>query len=277
MIYNPAFAGTFPYQAIQIGGRFQWVGLKGAPMTQYLTFNSGFKKKRFGIGAHILNDVIGARVSQSIYADFGYNLRLNRKNHKLAFGISGGVDIEHYNFSDLYVNPGDEPDPFRRNVLVINPNFGAGIFYYGDNFFGGVSVPRILQNEIAVFDTTGIERHQVSTQHLYLSGGYTFKITNSIQIRASSMLKLSLNAPITADITGSVVLRQKFLIGLNYRIHESVGVHTNIRMGKGWIFGYAYDFPINELILNQFGTHELMIGFEFGKIRRRSSVSCFYF
>ncbi len=277
MLYNPAFAGTFPYTSIQAGSRFQWIGIKGAPMTQYLSFNTGFKKKSFGIGAHFINDIIGARLIQSAYVNFGYNIKLNRKNHRLAFGMSGGIDIEQLSFSNLYVNEDDVNDPFRINQMIYNPNFGGGVYYYGEEFFAGVSVPRILQNQLAVYDTSALNRHNFRNQHIYLSGGYSFKLTNTIKLRTSAMVRLVVNSPVTFDISSSVVFYDKFLVGINYRYNESIGVNANFKAGKKWIIGYAYDFPTNGLVLKQWGSHEIMIGLMLGKERKRSSVSCFYF
>ena len=277
MIYNPAFAGTFPYTSIQASSRFQWIGIKGAPMTQYLSFNTGFKKKSFGIGAHFINGIIGARLSQSAYMDFGYNIKLNRKNHRLAFGMSAGIDIQQLQFSNLYVNADDVNDPFRINSTIYSPNFGAGIYYYGDNFFAGASVPRILQSNLAVYDTVSMNRHNITSQHLYLMGGYNFQLTHTISLRTSAMVKLVINSPVTFDITSSVIFYDKFMIGANYRFNESIGVNANFKVGKKWVFGYAYDFPINDVAFKQWGTHEVMIGLCLGQGRKKSPVSCFYF
>ncbi len=277
MIFNPAFAGTFPHTAIQVGARFQWIGIKGAPMTQYASFNTGFKKKSFGIGAHFINGIIGARLTQSAYVNFGYNIKLNRKNHRIAFGLSAGIDIEQLQFSNLYVNPDDANDPYRVNQVIYNPNFGIGAYYYGDKFFAGLSVPRILQNQIAVYDTAALERHNIRNQHMYIMGGYNFKITNTINIRTSAMVRLVLNAPVSFDVTSSVVFYDKFLVGLNYRFHESIGVLANFKLGKKWTIGYAYDLPVNDLAFNQWGSHEIMIGLNLGANRKKSPVGCFYF
>lgn len=277
MLYNPAFTGTFPYSSIQTGARFQWVGIKGAPMTQYISVNSGFPKKNFGLGLVMMNDMVGARMTQSVYLQFGYSFRLNKKNHRLSFGMSGGLDIEQLRFKGLYVNEEDESDPYRTNEIIYNPNFGAGMYYYGDHFFAGFSIPRILQNQLAVYDSSFANRHNFRNQHMYLSGGYEFKITNTIKIRTSAMLKFVVKAPITFDISSAVVFYDKFMVGAQYRFNESVGVIANFKIGKKWMIGYAYDFPINDLMLRQGGTHEIMIGLQLGKTRKRSSVSCFYF
>jgi type IX secretion system PorP/SprF family membrane protein len=161
--------------------------------------------------------------------------------------------------------------------MIYNPNVGAGIYYYGDNFFAGFSIPRILQNQLAVYDSTALERHNFRNQHMYLSGGYNFKITSTIGMRTSAMLKLVINAPVTFDINASVVFYDKFLVGLNYRFNESIGVNANFKVGKKWIIGYAYDLPTNALAFQQWGSHEIMVGLNLGQGRKKSTVSCFYF
>jgi type IX secretion system PorP/SprF family membrane protein len=277
MLYNPAFAGTFPHTAIQAGCRFQWIGIKGAPMTQYASFNTGFKKKSFGIGAHFINGIIGARLTQSAYVNFGYNVKLNRKGHRLALGISGGIDIEQLQFSNLYVNPDDVNDPLRINEVIYNPNFGAGAYYYGENFFAGFSIPRILQNQLAVYDSAALDRHNFRNQHMYVMGGYNFKITNTISMRTSAMVRLVVNAPVSFDISTSVVFYDKFLVGVNYRFNESIGINANFKIGKKWTIGYAYDLPTNALAFQQWGSHEIMFGLNLGTSRKKSPVGCFYF
>jgi type IX secretion system PorP/SprF family membrane protein len=112
---------------------------------------------------------------------------------------------------------------------------------------------------------------------MYLSGGYNFKITSTIGMRTSAMLKLVINAPVTFDINASVVFYDKFLVGLNYRFNESIGVNANFKVGKKWIIGYAYDLPTNALAFQQWGSHEIMVGLNLGQGRKKSTVSCFYF
>lgn len=277
LLFNPAFSGTFPYSNIQAGSRFQWIGIKGAPMTQYITFNTGFKKKSFGIGGFIMNDMIGSRLIQSSYISFGYNFRLNRKNHRIALGISGGVDIQHLNFQNLYVNDDDLNDPFRINQIQWSPNVGAGIYYYGEPFFVGFSVPRILQNRISASNSLSPDHHNLHTQHFYLMGGYTFRLTNTINLKTSAMMKFVVNAPPSFDIMAAVTFYDRFLVGVNYRYPESIGVIANFKLGKKWTIGYAYDFPVNDIVLKQWGTHEIMIGLTLDRERKKSPVSCFYF
>jgi len=276
MLFNPAYAGTNPYTSVMMGTRFQWVGIKGAPMTQYLSFNTGFKKQKIGFGLHVINDVIGARVNQGIYANIAYAVKLNYKKHRLAFGLSGGVDILHVNFTGLYVNLEDQNDPFRVADRVYSPNVGFGMYYYGENFFAGVSVPRVFGSAFSFRDSVNHKPLSLHDQHLYLTGGYTFQVSPQVQIRPSVLVKMVFDAPVTFDVNVNVKLGDRWWLGTYYRFNESVGANFSLRMGKSMYLGYAYDFPINAMAFNQWGTHELMIGIDLSKNRKRSPVSCFF-
>jgi hypothetical protein len=52
---------------------------------------------------------------------------------------------------------------------------------------------------------------------------------------------------------------ERFNVGLMYRFHESVGVNLGFTIKNFLTIAYAYDFPINDLRTNQFGTHEVAL------------------
>lgn len=276
MLFNPAYAGTNPYHTFMAGCRFQWVGIKGAPMTQYASFNTGSKKQKLGFGVHAINEIIGARMNQSIFVNVAYAVKLNHYNHRLALGLDAGIDFQQMDFTRLYVNPEDQADPYRINTTVYTPNVGFGLYYYGENFFAGVSVPRVFSTSLSVRDSVFHSPFSFYNQHLYLTGGYDFKISDVVRIRPSALVKLVPNAPVTFDVNLNVKLGQKLWLGTYYRYNESVGANFALQIGKKYYLGYAYDFPINSLVLNQWGSHEIMFGIDLARNRKRSPVSCFF-
>jgi hypothetical protein len=84
------------------------------------------------------------------------------------------------------------------------------------------------------------------------------------------------DAPVTFDVNMNVKLGEKLWIGTYYRFNESVGANFSVKMGKMMYLGYAYDMPVNDMAFRQGGTHELMLGIDLAKNRRRSPVSCFF-
>src|SRR5688572_1463501 len=195
LAFNPAYAGSRGSVNITALGRFQWVGINGAPMTQFLSVHMPFKSQSIGVGLHVTNDRIGSRTSQSIYADFAYAIRLNKAEDRLSFGITGGIDLHQFNFNGLVVN-----DPNDINYLNafsgVNPNFGAGIYYYGKRHYLGISVPRLL--ELSLSNSTLSTASE--SRHYYLAAGYVFKLNSVIDFKPSLLLKITENAPFTFDV-----------------------------------------------------------------------------
>ncbi|MBL0912492.1 MAG: type IX secretion system membrane protein PorP/SprF [Bacteroidia bacterium] len=255
LYYNPAYAGS--RNAISMTGmaRFQWTGWKGAPMTQWFSVHMPFLNQTLGAGLHMVNDRIGARRRTAAFADISASVRLNKKGHRLAFGLSGGVDFQQFNFSDLQVN--DPNDPLYGQSFVKNTgNFGAGIYYYGERHYIGISSPRILQNQINNIDSLSAS---LNRRHFFLAAGYVFRLNSVLDFKPSTLIKITPNAPLTFDINASFLLYERVWLGAMYRFHESAGLNAVVRIKEILHIGYAYDFPVNRLRTNQRGTHEIMV------------------
>ena len=87
--FNPAYAGSRgDFNAVAIV-RSQWVGMNGAPKSQFISLNSPLKIRNMSLGMHLSNDQIGARNRTSFYGDYAYTLRFKRGGN-LNLGVSGG-------------------------------------------------------------------------------------------------------------------------------------------------------------------------------------------
>lgn len=251
--YNPAYCGSRGSINMAAVGRFQWVGWDGAPMTQFFSINMPFVHNTVGVGLHFFNDNIGSRNNTSIFADFAYHIQLNKKGHKLSFGITGGVDLHQYDFNNLQVF--DPTDPtYLNSYFQALPNFGAGIYYYGERHYVGVGIPRLLENDLTANPSLSNQ-----TRHFFVAGGYVFNINSVVQFKPSATIKITPNAPLTFDINANVFLFERFWAGAMYRFHESVGINMAYTINNFLTIGYSYDFPINDMRTNQYGSHEVAI------------------
>lgn len=258
MQFNPAYAGSRGTVNITGIGRFQWVGIKGAPVTQFVSVHAPFRDKSVGIGLNMTHDQIGSRNRTSAFANFSFGIRVNKKGDRFAFGASAGMDYMQYNFSTLnVVDPGEEI--YINNYAEIRPNFGLGIYYYGERHFLGLSAPRLLESRINN-DTLSTA---IQTRHFFLTGGYVFKLNSALQLKTSALVKVTPYAPMTFDVNVNFLIYDRLSVGAMYRFHESVGANISVKATNWLTFGYAYDFPVNSLRLNQFGTHEVMLAFDF--------------
>lgn len=275
LLFNPAYAGSRGTIHGVADARFQWVGIDGAPMSQFLSFDLPVANQNLGLGLHASNDRIGARSRTSVFADISYALKLNKKGHRFAFGMSAGADWQVYDFQKTFTY--DQADPnYTYYASKVRPNFGAGVYYYGERFYAGVSIPRLLRNRLRDNGTIG---EALQRRHLYITGGYVFKLSSVVDFKPSVLVKLAENAPVTFDINANFFLFKTLWIGPSYRFNESAGVNCAIMVKDFMSFGYAFDFPVNGLSImntNQKGTHEIMVTFDI-KTKKKSYISPRYF
>ena len=59
LAFNPAYAGSNDHLTLGLLHRSQWVGIDGAPTTQWLFAHSPLKNERVGVGINLTNDLIG--------------------------------------------------------------------------------------------------------------------------------------------------------------------------------------------------------------------------
>jgi len=272
LYYNPAYAGSRNALSAIAIARFQWVDFKGAPTTQWFSIQAPLMNKSMGVGAHMVNDRIGARTRTSIFADVSTSIALNNKTSRLAVGISGGIDMIGYDFSKVVAQ--SQNDPYYNKVFnETKPNIGAGIYYYSDKHFIGISSPRLVEVSSNILDTTKIT---LNARHFFLTGGTVLKLNSVLKLLPSTMIKYTSNSPITIDLNASLLMYEKLRTGIMYRFNESLGVNFVFTIKEMLSIGYVYDFPINGLRTYQNGSHEIFVRFDF-KGKKTSFQSPRYF
>ncbi len=272
--FNPAYAGSRGTIHLVAHHRSQWVGIQGAPMTQYFSFSMPLAKQNIGIGLHATNDMIGVRRNTGVFADFAYALKLNRFNHRLAFAITGGADLYQVDYSGLPVQDPNDPNYGLGSFFRAMPNFGLGIMYYGKNHFVGFSIPRLLS--FSLNHQTGWGGPSAIIRHYYLVGGYNFNVGPEWQIKPSAIIQLTENAPPTFTLNPSAVWIKKLWMGLLWRYNESLGFNLGLYLWEKLHIAYAFDFPYNDLRYNNYGSHEILIGIDIGKRKKRPSDCSFF-
>ena len=138
-VLNPAYAGSRGATSIGILGRTQWVGVDGAPQTFTLSAHAPVGKA-VGLGLSVIHDEIGPVKEDNVYADFSYTL-ITSDEGRLAFGIKGGVTFMDVR-ETLMIDGGD---PLNIPIHQTSPNIGAGVFYYNQRFYAGLSAPNFLE------------------------------------------------------------------------------------------------------------------------------------
>ncbi len=260
-ILNPAYAGSRDALSVVVDARSQLTGWKGAPKTNSFIMHTPLMNESIGVGLNVVNDVIGPTNKTALFGDFAYRLRLNKKNDRLCFGIRAGADLIRNNLSSLSVN--DAADP----LVISNTNFntntfntGAGVYYYGQRFFVGLTAPKIIPNKLSK-DVNFADSKQVL--HYYLIAGYVFKLNSLWDLKPGCAIKYTQNAPISIDGNLSVLFNEKIWFGVMYRHGSAAGANIVYNFTKQLRVGYAYDYSINNMGKYSPSSHEVIIGFDF--------------
>jgi type IX secretion system PorP/SprF family membrane protein len=263
LLINPAYAGTNDRMTATLISRVQWVGVQGAPVTNSLSAHTSIRNAHMGLGASLVNDQLGVNNNNEFNAVYSYRLDFGKT--KLQLGLQGGIINYNYDFSKLHLEFMDDPNLNLQQQKFTKPNIGTGLFYYGSNFFIGLSVPRLM--DIKVNDgLIGSVRYRRSE---YLSAGYLFTINESIKLKPSVLLKFVNGAPFSYDINVNALLQEVLWVGLTLRSTSALGLNSQIEINDRVRFGYAFEYPFKPMNFGNYGTHELMLSIDMTPFRNQ--------
>lgn len=258
LIVNPGFAGSKPDGKLLLVSRNQWVSLPGAPVTNSFSYNTPLSNKNIGVGFSIMNDKIGPQQQTGVYFDYSYFLKVS-DNFKMGMGLKAGVSFYRASLTEL--DP-INPDPIFSKDIYKNflPNLGVGLYLFSDKTYFGISIPKFIENTITRedYETGFVQKQKI---HLYYVMGRQFELAEDFELKASSMIKLVKNAPVSVDLTALAGFREKFWVGGMFRFDSAFGVISQFQITERMIIGYSYELPIEKINNFSNGTHEIMFGY----------------
>lgn len=262
-VINPAYA-TAKQSMLDLGTlyRSQWVGFVGAPKT-LTAFGHLPLNKKIEMGVSVITDDIGdgAKKETNFYADFAYILQLNN-SHRVSFGMKAGFTNLSTNFNGFMLESGDPStdEAFNKNVNAFKPNIGAGVYYFTDQYYVGLSAPNLLPTK-HIEERQGINALGSEDIHVFLTGGYVFEVSDLWKVKPAFMSKFVTGSPITFDVSTNVLYNNKFELGASYRFDDSVSGLMAVNATKTLKIGYAYDHTLSNLGQFNSGTHEVFLLF----------------
>src|SRR5690606_15395439 len=178
---------------------------------------------------------------------------------KLAFGLKAGANILNIDWSKGRAY--HEGDPLLNTNInnEITPMVGAGLYYYTDKWYAGLSVPNLIRSN--QYDDV-LETNMSDRLHYYVIGGYVFTISDNLKFKPAVLGKIVSGAPVTIDASANFLLYERLTLGAAYRWDDAVSglagfqVHRNI-----WV-GYSYDYSTTELTKYNDGSHEIILRFQ---------------
>ena len=274
-IINPAVAGSKDFMALDFAAVIQ-----GSDMAQLLSGNTRIAKKGpryfgapvsksftpFGIGIALFNDVNGPSRNIGISAAASYHMPLDDKN--LSF-LAGGIALKGiYNMMDSI----PEVAPSKNSFI---PNIDAGIYYYGQNLFAGISAGNLLGNMLDSADNA-IYNVPISRQYFFITG-YKFVVSRSLNIVLEPSLIINLDDSLNFDKkeTYNPMLKlymEDFCIGAYLHDYNNLTFFFQYRFPKLYL-GTLVDFPRDVPFYKKDLVIEVALGLNFGKTRSLSPVN----
>lgn len=262
---NPAYAGSHKYWTSSLTYRNQWTGadFDGAPETTIAAIDGPILGKNMGLGILFVHDRIGVTRQNAVLANYSYQLKLNNQS-KLAFGISAGLSQYTANLRDVLI--WEEQDlVYANNTNVVLPRVGLGAYYFSERHYIGVSIPTLIAYEDGENFNMDLSRASFLRRHYLLTAGVIFDVAKQIKLKPSILVKYVESAPMELDINLSAVINDAFWLGVSYRTNDAVALIFEYQTNSYFRIGYSYDITLSNLRSYSNGSHEIMIGVDFGK------------
>ena len=278
ILINPGAAGFEGVHQLQMNLRQQHTSFPGNPKTYALNYN-GAVGETFGLGAGLLTESIGAfnRLSFNMDAAFRYSIN---EDLRMGTGLSARflqTKLDNEIMSNALLDGTDEQIlSLTDGESVFDATFGAYGRYREYTSFG-ISFPNLVLarlGDIAGGDPAGsfFQYYIFNLGHEFVIDGYNFSIEPSVMVR-----KLK-NVPFQMDLNVlSRFLDEKLLAGLSYR--TGTGGELGILLGtavQDFRIIYSYDVTFKDFQQYNSGSHELMLGFEFGPEKDRYDRAATY-
>ena len=291
---NPAYAGSKGGPTFSGLYRTQWVNLAGAPVSQSFSFHTPILGDRIGLGLSVHHDDIGPTNSWFYNMQYAYRIPIF-KGH-LAVGLQ--ALLRSYRVDWLEVTAINSSDPLYGGGGDVKflPNVGFGAYYHTDNFYAGLSLPRLLRGELTFAGST-VSNSDVSIEErhgLFMVGGL-IRLGEHIKFKPDGLIKYTPNAPLDIDLHAGLVFLDLFNVGVTYRMGgitgisrtvtapasptavpipvtqtrnsagESVDFILQILFSKHLKLGLAYDYTLSQVRDFHSGTYEIMLEYTIAK------------
>jgi type IX secretion system PorP/SprF family membrane protein len=266
LLINPAYTGSRGAMSAFLSYRMQWMGTKGSPVIQSVSLHTPMKNDRVALGLMAQFMKFGFTKSTSIYASYAYHLRVG--NGKLSFGLKGGADMSNTDYTGILLTNSSDPVFAVNDKPYVLPNVGAGVYYFSDKLFAGVSVPAFLSYKKNT-GTGSVEAfHSFEEYDLVFSAGGLLTFSQLVKFKPSVLIDYSLQNTkklTQLDINGNLIISDLIWIGGSWRTSEQVVVGIlQVQLNPQLMFGFSYDYPAGRMNSYSKGSSEFILRYEFG-------------
>ncbi len=275
IVYNPALAGTANFYQIRLNSRFQWVGFKDAPNTNSVSVYGPHSRKDMGFGGSIVLDNTGPTSRTAINGVYGYNISV-QKDLRVSFGLNlgliqykvDGTKIDTY--GQLINNKYDDPSLLSTIYSYMLPDASTGVYVWNSQYYGGFSAMHLLNffSKDAQKNVTGVD--MLATTY-YLMGGMMKQINREWSIEPTLIARKVVPAPYQFEISAKAIYKYMLWGGLAFRTQDAFSIVIGYIQDKRYHFAYAFDLPLSDIRKYSAGSHEIVFGYNFDRIKKGTS------
>ena len=281
-LINPAYAGIDGLSTVNVVSREQWEGLPNAPTTQMVSYQtrllpesfvgqnaavrqrlmSKFTSGRVGLGVTVYNDETGIIMRNGANFTYAYHIPME-EGHLLSLALTASICQFSIDKSRLdFANPADNlVDKYALNMFI--PDVGVGIVYSVNSFYAGLAADQLFQAHLQ-FGSVQDNQYELYRQ-FNLTAAYRLPMDDKGTIFEPNILIKTSDVTWSTqmDISGKVHFPNDFWLGLSFRTGSALVFLTGVVLNQ-FTIGYSFDYNLNSMGNQTYGTHEIMVAYKFG-------------
>lgn len=255
VVLNPGVAGTHEGATFTAMSRLQWPGFAGAPETHIFSAHSKIKNN-MGIGLSFYNDQIGVSDQNELAIMYAYHVRF--ENSTLSFGARGVAHFFKADYSEVDLGGIDDPRFAGSAFNDTKINFGAGLYWYSQKHYVGLSMPYLTINQ---FESSNSDVNYTKERSVYLLAGYVFDIGASyFKLKPYLNLRMPDGAPLQLDLNASLIYKEQVYLGFGIRPGSSISAMFEWQIDN-FRLGYAADFFHRDSDIFGRGANEFLLSY----------------
>ena len=265
-IYNPAFVGAYTRPQVYFMNRNQWTGIPDAPVTQVISFETSLNKDIVGLGGYLTQDVIGVFRNINGQLDYSYKVKLADSTN-VYFGLGAGFTSMQIDFNKLRMRDGADPLLLGQPANRLGFDAIGGVVFNWKRLNIGLSVPQLF-NTSSKFNISSQNASVLyrSVRHFVGSVDYNFPLKNGFSIKPIYVIKKGgASIPFQHELTAVGTYKNNYWASIGYRTSYGITAGLGLRIYDQLSLGYAFDFSTSDIKNYAGQTHEVIVGFRFGK------------
>ena len=293
-LFNPGAGGMSNVAEFNLGTRAQWISVEGKPMTYYVSGQSQIRGKKSEktvldefnlehksiynspqrtiglkhiVGGKVLSDIIGPFARTGFMGSYAIHMPFTKK---VNVGLGIGLGMNSFSINEKKVTLLDQNDgaylsyvgASNRQSMV---DVQSGLVFYNHKFYFGLSGSQLLKNK-AQFK--GIETESRFERHWYAVGSYRFDLMKQkFGIEPVVIVKKTVASPVSYDVGARFHYYNMGWISLGYRGNAALSAGFGFNVLRQFRLAYAFEMGVSGLRSYGNGSHEIQLGFVFGRKR----------